>query len=356
MNYKDKIPSTQNQYNLLFSIIVIVCLLTLMWKGFRQGYEHLNSNFYKRDLIIQYYNHARMLLGDKYIQPAVLVGEDGWLEYVTEETIGDYQNNLKLSKKELRAFENQIKNVSKFGQENNIEILIVIAPNKISIYPDKLTDQITKLGDKSRLDQIIEFITPHPNIQLLDLRSVLQDARVEQPTYFKTDTHWNQFGAYIAYSEITNSLSKQFPALVPYPQNAIESYPSNSVRDLAAMIKANYLTEEGPVWKTRPEFVQSVQLPDLDGYLRTTWIPDSTLPTALIYHDSFGNVYLNEYLTLNFGEAHFIHHGSATDIFPNKYVSPEIVKYLHPNIIIIEVVERNIHILPAILAELTTEQ
>ena len=120
------------------------------------------------------------------------------------------------------------------------------------------------------------------------------------------------------------------------------------------MIKANHITEKGAIWKTSPEFVQSIQLSDFYGYHKTTWIPGSTLPTALIYHDSFGSVNLNDYLTLNFSKAHFIHHGSATDIFPNKYVSPNIVEYFHPNIIIVEVVERNIHIIPAILAKLTT--
>jgi len=45
----------------------------------------------------------------------------------------------------------------------------------------------------------------NPEIQLIDVRRELIEAKKNQQVYYKTDTHWNQRGAFVGYSKIINS-------------------------------------------------------------------------------------------------------------------------------------------------------
>ena len=51
---------------------------------------------------------------------------------------------------------------------------------------------------------------------MLDLRPALLAAKKTAPVYLKTDTHWNQFGSFIACENIVQVLARQqLPGLVP---------------------------------------------------------------------------------------------------------------------------------------------
>ncbi len=259
-----------------------------------------------------------------------------------------YQKVAAFPKKKLTAIDRYMRRASDIGQKNNIEFLIVVAPDKPTIYPDQVPGQIVPIGQKSRMDQIIESVPTYPNIRILDLRPALRSARQEQDVYFKTDTHWNHFGAYIAYKEIISALSEKHPELKPYPQDVIQYKKSYAIRDLARILLANDL-QELTLRAIRPNFISDLEMHTRLGYREITWIPKSSAPVALVYHDSFGALYLNNYLMLNFSLTHFVHIDGFT------YRGPKTIEYAQPDIIIIEIVERNLVELPNILSGITSE-
>jgi hypothetical protein len=52
---------------------------------------------------------------------------------------------------------------------------------------------------------------------MIDYRAELKDAKRKATIYLQTDSHWNQYGAYIAYKKIMERISKDFPGLKPEP-------------------------------------------------------------------------------------------------------------------------------------------
>ncbi len=349
MNNNSETQIRQQKYNLIFTWVVIFALLAIAWPSMKKGYSQIGEQFFMRDFLIQKYNQLRMDIGDRVFPPYVIVGPDGWLQHTFTDNIDDFQKVIPLPAARIKSFNKYMALADEYGRENNIQILIVVAPSKTTIYPDKLPSQIVPIGQTSRLDQMLESVDTYSNIQILDLRSTFISARKEQDVYFITDSHWNQQGAYIAYSETIKTLSEKYPELQPYPLDAIQFTESYVPRDLSRIIKAGYITEKSMTREKLPDFVKSQQLPDHFGYHESTWIPGSTAPVALIYHDSFGYANLNDYLLLNFSKAYFIHHQSE------QFINPQTVDRFQPNIIIIEIVEWDLRALSGILSALVAK-
>ncbi|HMX74975.1 MAG TPA: hypothetical protein PKE35_12035, partial [Anaerolineales bacterium] len=70
-----------------------------------------------------------------------------------------------------------------------------------------------------------------------------------------------------------------------------------------------------------------------------TSVDDESLPTLLMIHDSFGYRFLNEYMSMNFEKAYFIHSGKDTPTYLNRAA----IEQFNPDIIVIEIVERSLN-------------
>lgn len=65
------------------------------------------------------------------------------------------------------------------------------------------------------------------------------------------------------------------------------------------MIEATYLTEQKTVREKNPEFVKSIIISEpSNGYHETAWIPNSQAPSALVYHDLFGDFEIKRLLNV----------------------------------------------------------
>ena len=354
-------PSTSSSERAYYTGYVIVLLLLFLSVGFmgvRQGSGSPDDNFFLKNLLIESFNRIRLRLGDRVFNH-VLAGKNGWMEFTADHNLDDYQNVQPLSRKSLRIMGRNIRSCYKYAQEQGITFLIVVPPNKASIYPDKLPDQIQPLSEQSRLDQLNEYLEGHGIAKVLDLRPALREARQQQDVYYQRGTHWNETGAYAAYSEIIETLAVDHPELVPYPyeflrfREGTRSANSGGDREIARMIQANYLSLEPTLFATRDllEIVNQIDLPGTTiGYHRMTWIPGSNLPTLMMFHDSFGVAALNSFLSLNFSRASYIFRQESADFLNRKTI-----EMFAPDVVIYEVVERNLNVMEENLAGCAAE-
>jgi hypothetical protein len=311
------------------------------------GIINFQDHLYKKDFLIEKATLLRMELGDR-IFPQALLGKEGWMEYTGAGNIDDFQNlttfeNKEKLKKNLTAF-------NQFLQSQGITLLIVVAPNKASIYPDKLPEQMESLPTQSRLDKFILYLESN-NLPVIDLRPALLAARQDQDVYYKTNTHWNGYGAFAAYTTIINSLESSYPSLKPYKAADLKLVTIDStVHDIPRLMHATFITEPSLFFKPEEPFVQTLHPGDYYGFNQSSWIPESKLPTLLMFHDSFGFMYLNDYLNMNFAKSYFIDNSSMIE-----YLTRETIQYFKPDIIIIEIVERHLHLFPEYFSNFATE-
>ena len=100
-----------------------------------------------------------------------------------------------------------------------IHFCVVIAPNKMTVYPEKLPAKRNfKRADQIRAERFVAYAKQHvPELQIKFLEDPLREAKakVEYPLFFREDTHWNPLAGYISAREILKMIpnGKQLPPL-----------------------------------------------------------------------------------------------------------------------------------------------
>ena len=125
-----------------------------------------------------------------------------------EQTLNDWQKLLESRRDWLAA--------------RGEKYVFVIAPDKHTIYPEYLPEWVVKSGKPSKLDQLLAHMRAHSTVEVLDLRPALIAAKKSGATYLQTDTHWNDFGAFIAYQQLVQSLQGQLPGMKPLALDAFD--------------------------------------------------------------------------------------------------------------------------------------
>src|SRR5215208_5173534 len=212
------------RYTQIFLLFVFCSLTYVMVQSMGPGISHFQENFFKKTFLIEKANGFRMKLGDR-ILPISLIGSDGWVDYTGDGNIDDFQNLKQFTNK--KALLKNLNALDQYLKSQGITFLIVVPPNKATIYPDKLPEQIKSLSTRSRLDQFITLLKAHHLPIFVDLRPSLQSARQSQDVYFKeNNTHWNGYGAFVAYTAIINVLKSSHPELRAYEATELKLMPA----------------------------------------------------------------------------------------------------------------------------------
>ena len=158
------------------------------------------------------YTAARRVAGAPMIHDAAVIGRDEWLFFGNQQSRGidQYRGILQLDPDGLSESLAYFGSIRDELAIRGIPFIVAIAPDKHSIYPEHLPSYLSRAGT-SPTDQLVAH---DPSGELfLDLRHTLLDAKRRSPLilYCKNDSHWNQFGAYLAYLEIMRRITTGEP-------------------------------------------------------------------------------------------------------------------------------------------------
>ena len=98
--------------------------------------------------------------------------------------------------------------------------LLVSTPDKHTVYPEHLPAWLEQGAQLSKVQQLVTYMKAHSTVEVLDLSKALIEAKQTRDVYLQTDTHWNEFGAFVAYRAVIQALAGQWPGLEPLPMEA----------------------------------------------------------------------------------------------------------------------------------------
>lgn len=255
-----------------------------------------NDTFGLRDKLLYGHGFEKLMLLGVSATPEVVIGRDRWMFYTGNFSMEIYRGLMPLSTQELEEWRRVLEMRRQILAEAGIEYLFVIGPNKESIYPEYMPARFNKLGP-TRFEQIVGYLRDHSDFRILDLRPALIEEKVRDSpgnyTYFQYGTHWNGRGSYIAYREILRRLEPRFPALHARGWDEIGQVVVPGKGDTWArmMYIYNLLPQTAIAIAPRTE---SSRMRVLDEPRvgsrdpRRSSVDDPSLPTALLFHDSFG--------------------------------------------------------------------
>jgi hypothetical protein len=301
----------------------------------------IEDSFYGRGRLINLISDLRLRLGDR-VFPKVIAGENGWLIFTAEGDIQDYQKVEAFTPEELASFQTDLDALSALYAERNITLLVVVIPDKNTIYPERVPPQIRVIGTESRLEQLTSYLQAHGETQILDLRPALTAAKAEHELYYATDTHWNGYGSYLAYSAILNELQRTFPNLRARPASdfkVVEREPETL--DLAANIGTTLFPESKIQLVPQYDQHTSYKTVNLGGRrLMFSYNADASLPDLVMYYDSFFFT-VNPLLGEHFHQGLFVQNYSGGGLWNLSWVDER-----QPDVVIIEFNERYLEDLP----------
>jgi alginate O-acetyltransferase complex protein AlgJ len=124
----------------------------------------------------------------------VIIGKNDWLfvrhEIVLEAQAKEIQLNLEL-----------IEKVSKLLRASNVILALAIVPSKMETHTEHLPDGFKVSAYMSGFNDYVLATLRSKDVQLIDLKKNFRAAAlkdVENPPFFRLDTHWNNTGAYVA--------------------------------------------------------------------------------------------------------------------------------------------------------------
>jgi len=317
----------------------------LRWPGSLIWY--LKSNMGFRGALVR--AHGRFVwsvLGGSPAPESVLRASP-WLFLSGERTPDDYRRVDPFSQASLSRWAETLESRRRWLAARGIRYVVVIAPNKETIYSQDVPPWLTRAPGPSRLEQLDAQLQPS-DVAIVDLTRPLEAARPSGRLYHFTDTHWNDVGAFVGYRALAERLQPWFADLRPLEgSDLIETVALTPGGDLARMSGLQLdLREPERRLSLRPGVRDDGRFDDgspihfermdVRGQPRfVTRAPGGEIASAVILRDSFGEA-LIPYLSRHFQQATWI----WTYDFPTAEIESE-----KPALVIQELVERKLMVL-----------
>lgn len=161
----------------------------------------------------------------------VWIGRDGWLFVNCVGPLEVRQN----ADRRLRARAAGLEERRKWLAARGIGFVVVVVPEKASVYPEFLPATARRHPPPDYLGQLRALA---PSVTAVDpLPAMLAAKAGPDPLFYRTDTHWTSAGAFAAYADLGPALAAFLPGYRPKPLDRIARFPKQADGcDLAVML------------------------------------------------------------------------------------------------------------------------
>lgn len=304
--------------------------------------DWFEDHFGFRATLIRWYGESRLFVLGVSPSTSVASGQDGWLFYADDSSLDDFARIDPMTPDALANWREAIVRARDWlrrQRPDGVPYIFTVAPDKHVIYPDELPPGLAQVGDLSRTDQLYTALQDLG--VAVDVRPALREASARERIYQRTDTHWNDRGALIAYQQIVNAVRLRVPATpAAWSRDDFDAVDREvPAMDLGRMIGLSRVLRETdmtlvPRRPRRARVVEPAGAQPTDELGRiVTAIDDPSLPRAVIFRDSFVSR-LVPFLSEHFSRAVYV--------WQNDF-DADLVTKERPDVVIQEIVGRHLY-------------
>src|SRR5581483_5936283 len=148
----------------------------------------------------------------------VVIGRDGSLFYAADDIIQTRRKPRRGPAEAAAVARRTADGIARrwsFLRERGIRYVLLIAPDRASVYRDQLPAQLAR--GPAHLDLVLEALPAEVRPDVIDLRRELLRQRAVEEVYYRTDTHWNVAGARVALRKLVRTLGEPPEAEPAFP-------------------------------------------------------------------------------------------------------------------------------------------
>ncbi len=254
----------------------------------------------------------------------VVLGEDDWLFF--DATLEDY-GGVVLAQEEIDAIAQKLVRVCDYIKEQGKEPLIMLVPNKNSVYPEYMPARFGEKAEETNLTLLQETLE-QKGVPFVDTLAILEAGKEEDELYLHQDTHWNNTGARLVLNAVYQELGLT-------ERHSLGDYTVEAVHepDLYQILfpTAEYY-EEQHVYTQEKEFSYVGRVRSMDDIKIRSTSEEGNGKGILVYRDSFGRAMI-PYMSETFSSCTF-NRSTPYDL--------SLVEETECDYVLIEIVERNL--------------
>lgn len=243
----------------------------------------------------------------------IFFGRDGWMFWTDDAetipaTMADSRNRLRFSQPELGRIEANLRAVRDRFAQCGIPVIVFVAPNKQTIYGKYLfSDNVA--APVTRYDALLRELSEPARSIMIDPRPMMRAAAAAHDPillYPKTETHWNELGAFYGYRSMMEAIARSIS--IDHPETlSLERYDVKSIPYAGGDMAVRVLFSP---WRFDDSYVFVAPKTPLVRIEQSLVAHDHTLyrnPNGkgrlVVFGDSFVHP-LMPFLTQNFEEVH----------------------------------------------------
>ncbi len=257
----------------------------------------------------------------------VIVGENGFLFFA--DTLDSFTRQSMLTEEELAAIGDALSALNDYVSAHGARLLFVAAPNKNTIYPEYMPKRYGQLSEISDLDRLYDYLSENTDVEYLDLRPVLTDAKASGTLlYHKRDSHWNGLGAHVAYEAVTEKLQLQTPDFSQFALVQTDTFEGDLDR---LLYPGSVRYDDNTTYALDGQFIYTSAFgTSMDMEITTR--SAGKAGKLLMFRDSFASAWIQD-LAVTFSDCRF------ERALPYRLDQLEAAAY---DVVIVEIVERNL--------------
>ena len=230
-------------------------------------------------------------------QHVPLKGRDGFLFHRDHDALDQLTANLVLRRRQLDVWIAALSGRLAWCAEHGSVMRFLIIPEKHVVYDDKLP-RLIRVAPQRAAMQLLAAVEGDLRDRTFYPIEALRAASRVKPTFFKTDTHWNAHGAFVAYQALMDSLR---------PEIALETVGEGELvwkeRPYVGDLGVRFTRERGETMITaEPTTNYRLAFQNHNfarGAVHVYENERRDLPTCVLFRDSFAN-FLIPYLMRGF--------------------------------------------------------
>lgn len=269
----------------------------------------LNGNFGLRAAMLRGNSELRYVLKSPTTQRAAY-GEDGWL-YLTDDAVFQQSMGLRMRVPLVTQLADIAARLQTELGARGARVIVAVPPNSQSIKRETLPRWAKVDSVRTEYDVLRDALAER-KIPFADLRTLLREEEARREVFLRTDTHWNNHGALLAFNEVMRAAGRADWTVDPARvETGVEDVKENGLSRMIGL--EGVLFDRQPVIDLTSYAPPRYRIEDLsDRKEQATYVATSEGneggPTVMVIGDSFTRYYFRELLMLKASRLVWTHH------------------------------------------------
>lgn len=135
-------------------------------------------------------------LAPKLYGDAVIEGREKWLFFALENSLEDYLGSNVPGEEEMSRYLSGMKKLEELCREQGKELFFLMPPNKEQVYAEFMPDYPI-VDTYKGAQRLADYVQANSDLQITYPIQEMKELGKQWQLYFKTDTHWNDAGAFV---------------------------------------------------------------------------------------------------------------------------------------------------------------